>query len=77
MPPASRTRAPNAVGPKNGEPADELLGFGERAVGHGQLPLGEPYARPKGAWQAAFGGKQPAGLHHALDQLAHLGHFLL
>src|SRR5882762_5576696 len=59
------------------ESADDLLGFGKRTVGDSHLSTRHANARAKGAWQAAFGGEQRAGLHLVLDQFAHLGHFLL
>ncbi len=65
------------VGPEDGETADQLLGFGERAIGDSELVTGEPHARAESAWQAAFRGDQPAGFETVFDELAHLGHFFL
>src|SRR6266481_488379 len=62
---------------EDGEAADYFLGLGERPVGHGHLSARDANARPEGAWQAALGGQQRAGLHLLFDQLAHLVHFLL
>src|SRR6266404_9421686 len=65
------------VGAKDGEPADQFLGFGERPIGHSDLVSGEAYASAQGAWQAAFRGEQPAGLEALFDELAHFRHFFL
>src|SRR6185437_15264493 len=57
--------------------ADELLGLGERAVDHGQLPAGKLHPGRLLKWRQARGVQQHTGLGHLLDQLAHLGHQLL
>jgi hypothetical protein len=43
---------------KEGEAADHFFGFGERAVGHGDLAAGEANARAFRAGQAALDGQE-------------------
>ena len=54
-----------------GEAADELFGFGEGAVGDGEVAAGGADARAEGRGEAAFGGEQEAFFKGLLDKLAH------
>src|SRR6266705_1830656 len=58
------------------DPADDLLGLGERSVGHGALATGVPNPRTLRAVQRSVGREQHARLGHLADQLAHAGVYL-
>src|SRR5437870_8842861 len=54
------------------EPRDQLLGLGERPVGHRALGAGEAHARALGARLQPLARLHDAGLHQLLVELAHL-----
>src|SRR5579871_17945 len=64
------------VGFQDGEPANQLLRFGERAVSYGDVAVGTANTRSQHRRKAAFGRKQPTRLHALFDQLAHGRHFV-
>src|SRR5688572_3300682 len=61
---------------QNREAGNQLLRFGEWAIGHDGLPVGASNTRPFCAREATLGRDQPAIFHALLDELLHAGHML-
>src|SRR5215203_321208 len=59
------------VRPKKREPADDLLGLGERPVLHRDLARLLPHAEPERTRQASLGAEEVAGVGEFLDERAH------
>ena len=61
---------------QNSETADQFLGLGEGAIGHGYFAVRLPHASSHRTGQTSLSSNEVAGLHPFFDEFAHFGHFL-
>src|SRR5262245_32196753 len=62
---------------KDGEPANDLLRFSKRTVGHRRFSVIEANSGSLRAWQTTFSCQQHTGLHGLFDQPSHGFHLVL